>query len=333
MYALPGYSDLPRVAGLPSSWGLWGDIGTDRLGCLNMLTPERVVEAAALVTKGAVFSLNWSMGLPDPPLFNRDRYAHEVTGDQRSIGHDDLLDRWNTQSSSQWDGFRHIRNPAAQVDAPGTGHYGGVPDGEHGIHHWARRGIVGRAVVCDIGRHRESQQRPLCHDAPDVIEPDEIPECLAAQGTTLREGDVLLMRTGWTRWYEDQPPAVREALARPGGLEAPGLAPGEATAEMLWDLHVAAIGTDTPAVEVWPPGSPLPSDEVAAIRADPERVHEVFVHTLLLPMLGIPLGELWDLDALAADCAGDGRYECLFVSAPLNLPAGVASPPNALAVK
>ena len=28
---------------MPSSWGLWGDIGTDRLGCLNMLTPEREV--------------------------------------------------------------------------------------------------------------------------------------------------------------------------------------------------------------------------------------------------------------------------------------------------
>ena len=45
------------------------------------------------------------------------------------------------------------------------------------------------------------------------------------------------------------------------------------------------------------------------------------------------VAELWDLDALAADCASDGRHECLFVSAPLNLPRGVASPPNALAIK
>jgi hypothetical protein len=50
-------------------------------------------------------------------------------------------------------------------------------------------------------------------------------------------------------------------------------------------------------------------------------------------MLGLPLGELWDLEALAADCAADGRYECFFTSAPLRLPAGVASPPNAVAVK
>ena len=39
------------------------------------------------------------------------------------------------------------------------------------------------------------------------------------------------------------------------------------------------------------------------------------------------------LEGLADDCASDGRYECFFTSAPLNLPAGVASPPNALAIK
>ena len=44
-------------------------------------------------------------------------------------------------------------------------------------------------------------------------------------------------------------------------------------------------------------------------------------------------GELWDLDELAHDCAADGVYEFLFTSAPLNLHQGVASPPNALAVK
>jgi hypothetical protein len=62
-------------------------------------------------------------------------------------------------------------------------------------------------------------------------------------------------------------------------------------------------------------------------------MHEVFAHALLLPMLGIPLGEMFDLSALAADCAVDGRYACLFVSAPLNVPHGVATPPNALAIK
>ncbi len=158
-------------------------------------------------------------------------------------------------------------------------------------------------------------------------------ECLAAQGTQLEEGDVLLMRTGWVGWYEGLPHAARVAMADPSALATPGLRSGEHLAEVLWDLHIAAIGCDNPAVEVWPPGSLADADTEAAVRADRRRLHEIFTHTLLLPMLGLPLGEMWNLEALAADCAADGRYECMFTSAPLNLPNGVASPPNALAIK
>lgn len=330
---LPAYRDLPRRAGLPASWGLWGDDGTDVFGCLILLTPERVVDAARLVQRGAVFALNWGMRLPDPPLFDRQPFEHEVTGGASSTSHDDVLHGWNTQSSSQWDGFRHIRNHAAVADEPGTGHYGGVPDEEHGIHHWARRGIVGRAVLADVGRWRERVGRPLQYDRPDPIEPDEIGECLADQGTELREGDVLLLRTGWVGWYEQQPTEVRERMAQSEHLVSPGLRSGEHLAEVLWNLHIAAIGCDNPAVEVWPPGVTSTPEHEAEVRADRRRLHEIFTHTLLLPMLGLPLGEMWTLEALGADCAADGRYECFFTSAPLNLPAGVASPPNALAIK
>ena len=57
------------------------------------------------------------------------------------------------------------------------------------------------------------------------------------------------------------------------------------------------------------------------------------LHTRVLAMLGIPLGEFFDFDALAGDCEGDGRWEFLFTSAPLTIPGGVGSPPNALAIK
>jgi kynurenine formamidase len=329
---LPEYHDLPRRAGLPASWGLWGEDG-DVFGLLNLLTPERIVDAARLVQRGAVFALNWDMRFPDPPLFGRAPFEHEVTGGSTGTSHDDVLHGWNTQSSSQWDGFRHIRNHAALADEEGTGHFGGVHDDDHGIHHWARRGIVGRAVLADIGRWRASVGRPLEYDRADPIEPDEIAECLAAQGTELRQGDVLLMRTGWVGWYEQQPASVRTHLADPATFAAPGLRSGEHLAEVLWNLHIAAIGCDNPAVEVWPPGSATSPELEREARADRRRLHEIFTHTLLLPMLGLPLGEMWDLEALAADCAADGRYECFFTSAPLRLPSGVASPPNAVAIK
>ena len=45
------------------------------------------------------------------------------------------------------------------------------------------------------------------------------------------------------------------------------------------------------------------------------------------------LGEQFDLEGLAADCANDGVYEGFFTSAPLRIPQGVCSPPNACVVK
>jgi putative cyclase len=245
MSALPDYDDLPERAGLRAAWDVWGD-GDEVFGCLNLLTPERVAAAAALVRRGAVFALNWSMALPDPPLFARGRLEHEVTG--TGTGHDDVLHGWNTQSSSQWDGFRHMRNHAADAAERGTGHFGGVPDEEHGIHHWARRGIAGRAVLADLARWREAAERPLRYDESDAIDPGEITECLVAQGTELVEGDILLVRTGWLAWYQRQTRDERIRLGDVAEFRAPGLASGEELARTLWNLHIAAIGCDNPAV-------------------------------------------------------------------------------------
>ena len=322
MPELPSYDQLPVRPDAPpgSSWGVWGD--GDVLGCLNLLTPERVVRAASLVKTGKVFALNLDATLPSPPLFGRAAFRHEVTGRPGGMSHDDLLHDWNTQSSSQWDGFRHVGNPT-------HGHYGGVADEDHGIHHWVGR-IVGRAVLADVGRWREAEGRPLRCDAPDPITPEDVHGCLDDQGTPFEDGDVLLLRTGWLTWYRSLDADQRAAVAQPNGLAAPGLIPGEPTARLLWDLHVAAVAADNPALEVWPIGT---FTDMAVAQEDPSRWPDVFVHTALLPLLGIPIGELWDLDALAEDCAATRTYDSFFTSAPLNIPAGVATPPNALAIR
>jgi len=321
--ALPSYDELPVDPGLPpgSSWGLWGD--DDVLGCLNLLTAERVRHGAALVKTGETFALNWDMGMPDPPLFGRAKFDHTVTwlGD---TAHDDLLTNWNTQSSSQWDGFRHVRSPK-------HGFYAGVADEDHGMHHWAARGIAGRCVLVDMGRYREGVGRPLRMDEPDPIEPAEVTAALEAQGSVVEIGDVLLVRTGWMSWYKSLDHAGRLQVATRS--VAPGLRPGRETARLLWNLHVAAVAADNPALEVMPPGALATPEQRAAARADPDEGLEVFVHLSLLPLLGMPIGEMFDLDALAEACAADGRYDALFTSAPLNLHAGVASPPNALVLR
>jgi hypothetical protein len=319
---MPTYAQLPITADAPpgSSWGIWDDDGA--LGCLNLLTPERVRRAQSIPEAGRVHNLNLELELPSPPLFGRAAFEHVVNDLGSGSGHDDELHHWNTQSSSQWDGFRHIRHPR-------YGFYGGRPDEEHGVHLWAQRGIVGRAVLADVGRWRSSVGRPLRPDSTDAIEPEDLVATLDAQGVTVDEGDILLIRTGWLAWYRDLDDAGRREQAGRSS-QACGLRAGSAMAATLWDLHVAAVAADNPALEVWPP--PLFSDRVDTKTATPEALIGGFLHFALLPLLGIPIGELFDLDGLAADCSEIGRYDCLFTSAPLNVHAGVASTPNALAI-
>ncbi len=96
--SLPAYDDLPLRSGLRCAWNVWEPEGGDRFGCLNLLTPERAADAARLVDRGAVFPLNWNMELPDPALFGRKPFGHTVTGTDVSVGHDDVLENWNTQA-------------------------------------------------------------------------------------------------------------------------------------------------------------------------------------------------------------------------------------------
>lgn len=56
------------------------------------------------------------------------------------------------------------------------------------------------------------------------------------------------------------------------------------------------------------------------------------LHQWILPHAGIPIGELWDLEALSQACALHKKWTFLLMSAPLNIKGLVASPPNAIAL-
>jgi kynurenine formamidase len=319
---LPRYRDLPIDPKFPpkSAWGLFGD--DDDVGMFNLQTPEAVVAAARLVRSGRVFAMNWEQDKPNPPLFGRGHVRHTVMR-KSPVGHhgDDVLDNFYPQASSQWDGLTHVGDFE-------HGFWGGVTvqqlresddRSRLGIDHWARRGIVGRGVLLDVARFRETQGRPIDCGAADPISVDDLEGARAAQGVTLMDGDVLLIRTGWVGWYEQQRYRVRLEMSERSKLKAPGLQCCEAMAEYLFDHHPCAIAADNPALECWPPPDFLAPDG--------------FLHHFLLGRFGMAIGEMFVLDALAADCAADGRYEGLFTSAPLNVPGGVGSPPNALVIK
>lgn len=58
----------------------------------------------------------------------------------------------------------------------------------------------------------------------------------------------------------------------------------------------------------------------------------VSLHEYLLPRWGMPIGEMFNLETLSEVCKAHNRWEFFFTSAPLNVPGGVASPPNAIAI-
>jgi hypothetical protein len=60
--------------------------------------------------------------------------------------------------------------------------------------------------------------------------------------------------------------------------------------------------------------------------------YEQSLHCNLAATARIPSGELFDLDPLAAACARSGTWDFLFVSAPIDVRGGVATPPNAVAI-
>ncbi|HEY4418892.1 MAG TPA: hypothetical protein VGN22_05230 [Pseudonocardia sp.] len=53
---------------------------------------------------------------------------------------------------------------------------------------------------------------------------------------------------------------------------------------------------------------------------------------MVLVNMGIPFGEIWDLQAIGEDCAQDGTDEFLLSAAPLPITGGAGSPLNPLAI-
>lgn len=313
---LPKYDELPIKPEYPphSAWGLFGD--NDQIGTLNLLTPERVAAASRLVRTGQVFALNWELELPHPPLFGRQELRHSINRRRHNV-HDDVYDNFNTQSSSQWDGLTHYGHRT-------HGFYNGVTEADvtgkagtrNGIEHWARRGIAGRGVLIDFPRYAAEHGIAFAPELQCVMTAAQLEAAAGWQGVRFQVGDILIVRTGWVGWYNSLNPAQREALAQPGALVVGGMEQSEDSLRFLWDHHFAAIACDNPPFEAFPP--------------DPDFG---MMHETIIGLWGMPIGEMFQLDALAEACAADRHYEFFFTAAPLNKLGGVASPPNALAIR
>jgi kynurenine formamidase len=295
-----------------SNWGRWGK--EDERGTLNLITPEVVRRAAACVKRGQVFSLGLTFGAEGPQIGQGGRVnpVHLMSATAAGIGSDPDGFRYADdfiimplQCATQWDSLAHVHYggqlyngfPAATITAAGAARNAIDKVGN---------GIVSRGVLLDLARAAGVARLP----AGRAITPADLEAAERGQGVRAGSGDVLLIRTGHLGVFKKD--GDRTGYMR----QMPGL--GIACVEWLHAREIAAVATDTSAVEVIPmedPSTPLP------------------VHLLCIRDMGLTLGEMFDLDELAADCAGDGVWDCFFSAPPLKVTGGVGSPLNPLAVK
>jgi len=310
---------IEAAAARCSNWGRWGP--DDRIGTLNHVSPGSRVAAAGLIRRGAVFSLAQPFGTDGPQTGWRRRTnpVHTMlssgldSADSQHFPHglsgaDDVV-FMPLQCSTQWDGLGHIfdhgrawngRPAATTVTSDG--------DLVTGIEH-ARDQLVGRGVLLDVGRVL-GDDGELADGHPITVA--ELERTISAQGPTAHvgHGDLLLVRTGqYTR-------AKRGGWGQYAGGPAPGLSFG--TLDWLHAREIAALATDTWGAEVRP--------------NEFDQSFQPF-HQVAIPHIGLTLGEMWDLDALAADCAHDGVYEFFLCAPPIPITGAVGSPVNPIAVK
>jgi kynurenine formamidase len=302
------------------NWGRWGP--DDRLGTVNFIDEAKRRQAAGLVRRGVSISLSQSFDTDGPQKGWRRRTnpVHTMTdtgtdaaagkqGFPHGIGGADDVIAMPLQCSTQWDGLGHIFDHGMAWNGRPAGDVV-TSDGDlvTGIEHLASS-IVSRGVLLDVGRVVGEDG-----ELPDgfAITEEHLQATIAAQGSTSQvgRGDIVLVRTGrLTR-------ARREGWHDYAGGASPGLSFW--TAGWLHGTEIAAIATDTWGFEVRPNEFPNAFQPL---------------HQVAIPNIGLLIGEMWDLDALAEDCAGDGVYEFLLAAGPLKVTGAVGAPLNPLAVR
>ena len=302
--------DFRKIGQQLSNWGRWGN--DDEKGTVNLITPERIVEASQLVRHGRIFDLGipFDANGPQPGggRINPVRLMSETGADQDYPGAFHYADDYvfmPLQSASQWDGLAHVFYDDQL--------YNGFPAsdvGPHGAKHCSidkmAKGIVGRGVLLDIARYRGVEWM----DIGDVITPEDLDGAAQRQGVEVRSGDIVLFRTGWRKKFLSDGDAAGFMAGEPGL--------GLACCEWLHSHEVAVIASDNWAIEV------LPGEiETEALP----------VHMVLIRDMGMTLGEILDLEELAADCDSDSVYEFLLTAPPIKFTAAVGSPINPLAIK
>jgi len=297
------------------NWGRWGP--DDEIGTLNLIDEAARRRGAAAVESGRVFALGLPLseaeGIqlgfvegrsnPTRTMVQVNRPVNAEEPDWVCFSEDVLA--LATQCATHWDALAHssyggvIYNgyPASTVSDDGATRCG--------IHRLGA--VVSRGVLLDVAR---ALGRAVLEPGYPIAPADLDAACDLAR-ITLAPGDIVLVRTGQMVHLR---PEHRDLVAYT--YPAPGLT--IETAEWFHAHDVAAVATDTLPFEV------IPCQHEDAYLP---------VHLLHLVEMGLTQGQNWVLDALADDCAADGRYSFLLDATPLPLTDGLGTPLNPVALK
>jgi kynurenine formamidase len=313
--ALPTEQDILGWFQSLSNWGRWG--ADDELGTLNLITPAKRLQAAALVREGLLVSCARTIGY-EPAADNAMPARHFMLASGEGqppvelgrAGSTDvflLQPHGITMTHLDAPAHSHVRTDPSQ---PWT-LYNGKPanlvtiaqGATVGSIELAGGGIVSRGVLLDIPAIRGVQWL----EGSDPVFPEDLDAAETAEGVHVEPGDVLFVRTGFpNRRAELGPRPPTEGI---GALQ-PACLP------WLRERDVAVLGADT-GNDVMPAQYP----------------------NIGLPVHGVGMGAmgLWILDnpdyeELAATCARLRRWEFQVVIAPLKLANGTGSPVNPLAM-
>jgi kynurenine formamidase len=294
------------------NWGRWGP--DDVLGTLNFIDEGKRAQAAGLARHGRAFSLAMEFNRDGPRSDARGRGnpIHTMLdsgsdGTPQGFGDAESVVFMPLRASTHWDGLGHIFDHGIGWNGrPREMVITGAGDEVTGVERQAAA-FVSRGVLLDLGRVLGQGEL----DDGFTITEEHLRTTIYTQDVTVGRGDIVLIRTG-------QLTRCRRLGSWAGYSHGP--APGLSFGTLGW-LHgseIAAIASDTCALEVRPYefGEPCFAP----------------LHQIAIPNMGLAIGEMFDLDALAAECAARRVYEFLLVAAGLPITGGVGAPVNPVAI-
>lgn len=289
----------------PSKWG-----ADDELGSANLITPERVLEASKLITRGVSRPLGVVIDANTPAFPPRSLNLQVVQPNQQggqkltAFGYpgnynDDLIQTW-VGIGSQLDGLGHLGENGLYYNCLDEKEIAAITGltklGTHAV-----PPLVGRAVILDMAAHFG---KPFL-EAGESWGSAEMIAAAEAQGVTMGEGDIILIHTGWTE-------AKLESDPQAWGSGEPG--PNNEGMAWLASLNPLAIGADTWGVE------PVPAPEGDGV---------FYGHVIALMQHGIYLLETMNTGPVLRD----GVNEFMFVLGAARLRGAVQMIINPVAIR